>query len=72
MTEKTMSFEEAFAQLGEILQKLETGDLPLSEALALYEKGMSLAKYCNAQLDAAELKVKTLSAADDGAIFDEI
>ncbi len=69
MTEKTMSFEEAFAKLGEILQKLEAGDLPLSESLALYEEGVTLAKYCNTQLDAAELKVKTLSAADDDSLF---
>lgn len=65
MTDQKLSFEEAFAKLGEILQKLETGDLPLSESLALYEEGMTLAKYCNTQLDAAELKVKTLSAAED-------
>ncbi len=71
MTDQTLSFEEAFAKLGEILQKLETGDLPLSESLALYEEGMTLAKYCNAQLDAAELKVKTLNAADDDSLFED-
>lgn len=58
---KTLSFEQAFIALGESLEKLEAGDLPLTESLALYEYGIALAQYCNAQLDAAELKISKLS-----------
>lgn len=57
----SLSFEEAFAALAKILQQLEAGDLPLAESLALYERGMALAKHCNVQLDTAELKIKTLT-----------
>ena len=57
------SFEAAFAQLEEIVGKLEAGDLPLDEALALFEQGQKLAAYCGTKLDEAELKVQKLSAA---------
>lgn len=62
---KTMSFEQAFTALGEALEKLEAGDLPLAESLALYEYGVALAQYCHAQLDAAELKISKLGPAGE-------
>jgi len=62
---ENLSFEQAFAALQETLEKLERGDLPLSEALTLYEHGMALVQHCNAQLDAAELKIKTLHPDDE-------
>lgn len=67
MSKKTddLSFEEAFSKLGEILQALESGEQPLAESLALYEQGMALAKYCNVQLDTAELKIKSLAENSD-------
>jgi len=37
--DENLSYEDAFAQLEELLGQLESGDLPLEEALALYEKG---------------------------------
>ena len=57
-----MTFEAAFAQLEEIVGKLEAGDLPLDDALALFEQGQKLAAFCGAKLDAAELRVQKLSA----------
>jgi exodeoxyribonuclease VII small subunit len=57
-----LSFEAAFAQLEEIVGKLEAGDLPLDDALALFERGQRLAAFCGARLDEAELKVQQLSA----------
>jgi exodeoxyribonuclease VII small subunit len=59
---EALAFEAAFAQLEEIVGKLEVGDLPLDDALALFEQGQKLAAYCGAQLDVAELKVQKLSA----------
>ena len=64
-TIEEMTFEEAFTALGDTLDKLEGGDLPLAEAIALYEQGMALAKYCNIQLDAAELRVNQLRPTGD-------
>jgi len=57
-----LAFEVAFAQLEEIVGKLEAGDLPLDEALALFKQGQKLAAYCSAKLDEAELKVQKLAA----------
>ena len=57
-----LTFESAFAQLEAIVGKLEAGDLPLDEAMALFEQGQKLAALCSARLDEAELKVQQLSA----------
>lgn len=65
-----MTFESAFAQLEEIVGKLEAGDLPLDEALALFEQGQKLAAFCSARLDKAELKVQQLSASGAVEPFD--
>ena len=40
--------------------QLEAGDLTLDQAMALFERGTALATQCNAQLDAAELRVQQL------------
>ena len=55
-TGSEMSFEEAFATLEEVLAKLEGGDLPLEESLALFESGSALAAQCAQRLDEAELR----------------
>ena len=59
-TNAPLTFEQAFSKLEETVQKLEAGNLPLEEALALYEQGMTLAKQCGLQLDNAELSIKSL------------
>jgi exodeoxyribonuclease VII small subunit len=53
-----LTYEEAFTQLEQVLQALETGDLPLDQSLALYELGATLAAYCAQKLDEAELRVR--------------
>lgn len=55
-----LSFEEAFAELEATVARLEQGDLPLEEAIALFERGQALAAHCGLQLDAAELQVRQL------------
>ncbi len=60
---ENMAFEEAFAQLEEIVGQLEAGDLALDDALALFEQGQRLAAFCSAKLDQAELSVQKLSGA---------
>ncbi len=62
MNQKTdTSFEEAFAELEQIVTRLESGGLTLEESLRLFERGQALAAYCSKQLDEAELKVKQLT-----------
>ena len=54
------SFEEAFSQLGEAVQRLESGGLTLEQATTFYEEGMRLASMCNQLLDSAQLKLTQL------------
>ncbi len=58
---KPESFEKLFAELEETIAKLEAGDLSLDESLALYQRGMALAKQCGDLLDQAELRIKVLA-----------
>ncbi len=57
---ESLSFEEAFRRLGEMVETLESGGLPLVEATALYEQGMSLVQRCNQLLQQTELKIAGL------------
>jgi len=61
-----LSFEEALAKLEETVRRLEAGNLPLDEAVALFEEGTRLARLCNERLDAAELKVSQLMQTPGG------
>ena len=68
-----LSFEDALAQLEDLVASLEEGRLPLAEAVAHYERGMALAAYCSDLLDSAELRVRqidtTEAAQPDGAAY---
>lgn len=59
------SFEEAWAELEGILERLERGDLTLDESVALFERGRALAAHCQQLLDQAELRVRELSGMTD-------
>jgi exodeoxyribonuclease VII small subunit len=56
----TPAFEDALKQLEDIVQKLEKGELALEESLALYERGITLARLCHAKLEEAEGKIEML------------
>lgn len=79
MTEQTdiqaLSFEEAFHELETLVEQMETGNLPLEEALRLFERGSLLARHCQNLLDKAELKLRQLTESPEGeatlAPFDE-
>ncbi len=65
MTQETEpSFEEAYRELEATVRRLEEGDLTLEEALASYEQGMRLARHCQAELDAAQLRVEQLGQSE--------
>jgi exodeoxyribonuclease VII small subunit len=59
------TFETAMKKLGEIVQKLEQGDLPLEDSLRLFEEGVKLSRVTQARLDAAEKRVDELLSVDD-------
>lgn len=54
------TYEELYARMQEIVARLEAGELPLAEALALYEEGMRVAAACQQILDQAELRLQQL------------
>jgi len=56
-----MRFEDALAELEQIVARLETGDLTLEESLDLFERGQLLSDYCNGQLNSATLRVEQLT-----------
>ncbi len=55
-----MSFEDAIAELENIVDKLEKGQLSLDESLSLFEKGIRLVRECNDKLKSAQQKVEKL------------
>ncbi len=61
MSEATVpTFEAALRRLEEIVQRLEKGELPLEESLALYEEGIRLARLCHGKLEEAEGRIELL------------
>ncbi|MES0359794.1 MAG: exodeoxyribonuclease VII small subunit [Anaerolineales bacterium] len=59
-----MTYEQAFNELESIVNDLETDERPLEDALALFERGQTLAHHCAQMLEDAELKVQELSGDD--------
>ena len=64
----TLSFEAALKQLEEIVTKLERGDVPLEESIAIYERGEALKKRCEALLAQAEERVEKIRAQEGKAV----
>ena len=58
----TPSFDTACASLQQIITQLENSELPLEEALKLYEEGKRLSDICSQLLETAQLRVETLSS----------
>lgn len=54
------SFEDAMAELEQLVEKMESGELPLETSVAAYQRGSALVKYCAAQLERVEKQVKVL------------
>lgn len=61
------TYETLYSRLQQIVDQLETGDLPLAQALALYEEGVATAEACQRLLDHAALRVRTLTDGVDQA-----
>jgi exodeoxyribonuclease VII small subunit len=54
------TFEEAMKQLEQIVQELESGDLPLEKAILKYEEGVRLSRFCSEKLDETEKRITIL------------
>ena len=59
-------FEEALADLENIVQRLDENDLSLDESLSLFEEGIKLSRFCSQKLDSVEDKVEILLRDDEG------
>ena len=67
----TMSFEDALAELEQIVRNLETGKAKLDEAIAAYERGALLKRHCEAKLREAQARVDKIVVGPDGRIAAE-
>ena len=54
---QNLSFEEALQTLESLIQKMETGDIPLADLIDTYEKGSEVLKTCEKHLEDAELRL---------------
>lgn len=61
-----LSFEDALQRLETIVSRLESGQAPLEESIALYEEGAKLKAHCEARLKAAQLRVEKIVVGTDG------
>ena len=66
MDSEKLSFEEAYKQLTQLVQKMESGEMPLADSVAAYEQGIKLKAYCEQLLKEAELKIETLKISNTG------
>jgi len=60
------SLEHSLQRLEEIVESLEHGDVPLDDAVNLYEEGIRISKECAEKLNSTELKIKKLSKGIEG------
>jgi exodeoxyribonuclease VII small subunit len=63
---KDMSFEKALGELEQIVQKLESGQAPLQESIAIYERGQALKDHCESLLRAAEARIEKITLNREG------
>jgi len=62
-----LSFEQALAELEQIVARLESGQAPLEDSIAMYERGAALKAHCEARLAAARLRVEKIVVGANGA-----
>jgi len=67
---KENKFEDAMRELEDIVKRLESGDLPLEESLKIFEKGVTLSRFCFNKLEEAEKRVSILIK-DEGGVKKE-
>lgn len=68
---KDLGYEEAFAELEEMVKALESEEHTLEEAMKLFERGQALSKHCAELLEKTELRLSQLTAEGDLTEFEE-
>jgi exodeoxyribonuclease VII small subunit len=63
-----LSFEDALAELEQIVGRLESGQGSLDDAIKAYERGSDLKKHCQKKLDEARMKVEKIRLPDGGGL----
>lgn len=63
---EALTFEQALRELESIVGRLESGDTPLAEAIALYERGNRLRRRCAERLDAAQARIEAIRLDAEG------
>lgn len=66
--DRELSFDQALGKLEELAAKLEEGDIPLEDALDVYERAVGLFGLCRGRLDAMEQRIEVLSRDLDGTL----
>ena len=61
-----LSFEDALRKLEDIVRKLESGDVPLDQSIALYSEGEKLRGLCQQRLEAAQARIEKITLDRDG------
>lgn len=61
-----LSFEAALKELEAIVSRLESGDVPLDQAIELYERGDALRRLCAERLDAAQARIEAIRLDGEG------
>lgn len=64
-------FEKMMTELTEITEKLESGELSLSESMELFEKGVALTKECSNLLSSAQQKIVKITMDEEGKVKEE-
>lgn len=65
-------FEAAIAELEQLVARMESGDQPLDEALASFERGVQLARSCQVALQEAQQRVQVLTQKAGGATLEDL
>jgi exodeoxyribonuclease VII small subunit len=65
------AFEQSLAQLEALVTRLESGDLPLEQALECFEQGVRLTRECQSALTAAQQKVQLLRQRGESSVIEE-
>ena len=66
-----LSFEDALAELEQIVRRLEAGQIKLDEAIVSYERGAQLKQHCERKLNEAQQRVERIVIGPNGAISAE-
>jgi exodeoxyribonuclease VII small subunit len=66
-----MSFEDALAELEQIVRRLEAGQVKLDDAIQSYERGAQLKQHCEQKLNEAQQRVDRIVIGSDGVVAAE-